>query len=218
MELSSTEENYIKAIFHLGEDGDESISTNNIAKTVNATAASVTDMIKKLKQKKLITYEKYHGVRLTREGEKIAKGVVRKHRLWEVFLVEKLGYSWDKIHDIAEQLEHIHSAELIDKLDKFLGFPKVDPHGDPIPDASGNIQQLRQVLLSKMKKGEKGKVVGVKDSSSKFLQYLDAQQIHLGSEIEVTEIIEFDGSLSIQLDKKKKATISKMAAQNIFVG
>ena len=218
MELSSTEENYIKAIFHLGEDGDESISTNEIAKNVNATAASVTDMIKKLKQKKLVTYEKYHGVRLTREGEKIAKGVVRKHRLWEVFLVEKLGYSWDKIHDIAEQLEHIHSAELIDKLDKFLGFPKVDPHGDPIPDASGNIQQLRQILLSKMKKGEKGKVVGVKDSSSKFLQYLDAQQIHLGSEIEVTDIIEFDGSLSILLDKKKKATISKMAAQNIFVG
>ncbi|MFN8299247.1 MAG: metal-dependent transcriptional regulator [Chitinophagales bacterium] len=218
MELSSTEENYIKAIFHLGEDGDESISTNEIAKNVNATAASVTDMIKKLKQKKLVTYEKYHGVRLTREGEKIAKGVVRKHRLWEVFLVEKLGYSWDKIHDIAEQLEHIHSAELIDKLDKFLGFPKFDPHGDPIPDASGNIQQLRQVLLSKMKKGEKGKVVGVKDSSSKFLQYLDAQQIHLGSEIEVTDIIEFDGSLSILLDKKKKAAISKMAAQNIFVG
>ena len=218
MELSSTEENYIKAIFHLGEDGDESISTNEIAKNVNATAASVTDMIKKLKQKKLVTYEKYHGVRLTREGEKIAKGVVRKHRLWEVFLVEKLGYSWDKIHDIAEQLEHIHSAELIDKLDKFLGFPKVDPHGDPIPDASGNIQQLRQVLLSKMKKGEKGKVVGVKDSSSKFLQYLDAQQIHLGSEIEVTDIIEFDGLLSILLGKKKKATISKMAAQNIFVG
>lgn len=218
MELSSTEENYIKAIFHLGEDGDESISTNEIAKNVNATAASVTDMIKKLKQKKLVTYEKYHGVRLTCEGEKIAKGVVRKHRLWEVFLVEKLGYSWDKIHDIAEQLEHIHSAELIDKLDKFLGFPKVDPHGDPIPDASGNIQQLRQILLSKMKKGEKGKVVGVKDSSSKFLQYLDAQQIHLGSEIEVTDIIEFDGSLSILLDKKKKATISKMAAQNIFVG
>lgn len=218
MEFSSTEENYIKAIFHLGEDGDESISTNDIAKTVNATAASVTDMIKKLKQKKLVTYEKYHGVRLTREGEKIAKGVVRKHRLWEVFLVEKLGYGWDKIHDIAEQLEHIHSAELIDKLDKFLGFPKFDPHGDPIPDASGNIQSLRQVLLSKMKKGEKGKVVGVKDSSSKFLQYLDAQQIHLGSEIEITEIIEFDGSLSIQLDKKKKATISKMAAQNIFIG
>ncbi len=218
MEFSSTEENYIKAIFHLGEDGDESISTNDIAKTVNATAASVTDMIKKLKQKKLVTYEKYHGVRLTREGEKIAKGVVRKHRLWEVFLVEKLGYGWDKIHDIAEQLEHIHSAEMIDKLDKFLGFPKFDPHGDPIPDASGNIQSVRQVLLSKMKKGEKGKVVGVKDSSSKFLQYLDAQQIHLGSEIEITEIIEFDGSLSIQLDKKKKATISKMAAQNIFIG
>lgn len=218
MPLTSTEENYIKAIYHLSEDAVTAISTNNIAKEISATAASVTDMLKKLQQKKIISYEKYKGVRLTKEGEKIAKSVVRKHRLWEVFLVDKLGYSWDKIHDIAEQLEHIHSDELIDKLDKFLGHPQFDPHGDPIPDSAGNIKAIRQVLLANTKKGDKGKVVGVKDSSSKFLQYLDTVNIHLGTEIEVLDVVEFDGTLNMQLDKKKKATISKIAAQNIFIG
>ncbi len=218
MLFSTTEENYIKAIFHLSEEGDESISTNSIAKAVNATAASVTDMLKKLKQKKIISYEKYHGVHLTKDGEKIAKGIIRKHRLWEVFLVEKLGYGWDKIHDIAEQLEHIHSDELIDKLDKFLGYPRFDPHGDPIPDASGNIHSHNQKLLSEMSEGDGGKVLGVKDSSAKFLQYLDSHNIQLGSEIEITGIVDFDGSFVIKLDKRKKATISKMAAQNIFIG
>lgn len=218
MEFSSTEENYIKSIFHLSEDGDENISTNDIARSVNATAASVTDMLKKLKKKKIITYEKYQGVRLTKEGETIGKYIVRKHRLWEVFLVEKLGYSWDKIHDIAEQLEHIRSEEMIDKLDRFLGFPKFDPHGDPIPDASGNIKPVKQILLSKMKVGEKGKVVGVKDSSSKLLQYLDSLEIHLGTSIEISEVVEFDNSFVVQLGKKRKITLSKLAAQNIFVG
>lgn len=218
MSFTSTEENYIKSIFHLSEDGDENISTNDIARSVNATAASVTDMLKKLKQKKIITYEKYQGVRLTNEGEKIAKSIVRKHRLWEVFLVEKLGYSWDKIHDIAEQLEHIRSEEMIDKLDKFLSFPKFDPHGDPIPDASGNIKQVKQILLSKMKVGDKGKVVGVKDSSAKLLQHLDSLEIHLGTSIEISEVVEFDNSFVVHLGKKRKITLSKLAAQNIFVG
>ncbi len=218
MIYSSTEENYIKAIFHLSEDGDENISTNDIAKQVSATAASVTDMMKKLKQKKIITYEKYQGVRLTKEGEKIAKSIVRKHRLWEVFLVEKLGYSWDKIHDIAEQLEHIQSEEMIDKLDKFLGHPQFDPHGDPIPDASGNIKIVKQILLSKMKAGDKGKVIGVKDSSAKLLQYLDSLEIHLGTAVEISEVIEFDNSFVIKLGKSKKITLSKLAAQNILVG
>ena len=218
MSFSTTEENYIKAIFHLSEDGDENISTNDIARSVNAKAASVTDMMKKLKEKNLISYEKYQGVRLTQEGEKIAKSIIRKHRLWEVFLVEKLGYSWDKIHDIAEQLEHIHSEEMIDKLDKFLGYPKFDPHGDPIPDASLNIKSQKQTLLTEMDKGGQGKVVGVKDSSAKFLQYLDTVNIRLGSAIEVIDIIEFDGSVVIRIDGKQKNSISKLAAQNIFVG
>jgi DtxR family Mn-dependent transcriptional regulator len=217
MLFSSTEENYIKSIYHLSEDGDENISTNDIARAVNATAASVTDMLKKLKQKKIITYEKYQGVRLTKEGEKIAKSIVRKHRLWEVFLVEKLGYSWDKIHDIAEQLEHIRSEEMIDKLDQFLGYPKLDPHGDPIPDALLQIKSKKQVILAKLKKGDKGKVVGVKDSSAKFLQYLDTLNIRLGSLLVVQEIFEFDGSMIIEIDKKQTNTISQLAAQNIFI-
>ncbi|MBK8658929.1 MAG: metal-dependent transcriptional regulator [Bacteroidetes bacterium] len=216
--FSSTEENYIKAIFHLSEDGDESISTNDIARQVNATAASVTDMLKKLKSKKLITYQKYHGVRLTSEGEKTAKSIVRKHRLWEVFLVEKLGYSWDKIHDLAEQLEHVRSEELIDRLEKFLDYPKFDPHGDPIPDASGKLHSIKHIILSKFKPGESGKVVGVKDSSSKLLEHLSSLNIHLGTHIKVVELLEFDGSLIIQLEGKKKETISKMAAQNILIG
>ena len=218
MNYSSTEENYIKSIYHLSEDGDENISTNEIAKQVNATAASVTDMLKKLKQKKIITYEKYQGVRLTKEGEKIAKSIVRKHRLWEVFLVEKLGYRWDKIHDIAEQLEHIKSEEMIDKLEKFLGFPKFDPHGDPIPDASLNIKAIKQTLLAKLKTGDKGKVVGVKDSSSKLLQHLDDLEIQLGTAIEIIDVIEFDNSVVVKIGKNKKATLSKLAAQNIFIG
>jgi Mn-dependent transcriptional regulator len=151
MELSITEENYIKAIFHLSEKSEQSVATNDIAAQVNATAASVSDMLKKLKQKKLITYEKYYGVKLTVEGQKQALAIVRKHRLWEVFLVDKLGYSWDEIHDLAEQLEHIRSEELIERLDKFLGNPKFDPHGDPIPDSSGKIQTVKHVLLSEVK-------------------------------------------------------------------
>lgn len=217
MNFTSTEENYIKSIFHLSEEGDENISTNDIARSVNASAASVTDMLKKLKQKKIVTYEKYQGVRLTKEGDKIAKNIVRKHRLWEVFLVDKLGYSWDKIHDIAEQLEHIQSEEMINKLDKFLGFPRFDPHGDPIPDALLHIKATQQTLLTKLQKGDKGKVVGVKDSSSKFLVYLDSLSIHLGTQIEVSEVIEFDGSVIIKLGKNDKVTLSKLAAQNIFV-
>lgn len=218
MGYSNTEENYIKAIYHLSEDEGDAITTNNIAKSVSATAASVTDMLKKLKQKKLITYEKYQGVRLTKEGEKIAKNIVRKHRLWEVFLVEKLGYSWDKIHDIAEQLEHIRSEEMIDKLDKFLGYPKFDPHGDPIPDAQLNIKAVKQTLLARLKTGDKGKVVGVKDSSSKLLQHLDDLEIKLGTEIEITDVVEFDESVVVKIGKHKKATLSKLAAQNIFIG
>lgn len=215
-ELTVTEENYIKAIFHLSEDAEKSVATNEIAAQVNATAASVSDMLKKLQQKKLIIYEKYYGVRLTVEGHKRAVAIVRKHRLWEVFLVDKLGYSWDKIHDLAEQLEHIRSEELIERLDNFLGNPKFDPHGDPIPDSTGKIHSVKHVILSKMKVSAKGKVTGVKDSSAKLLQHLSALGIKLGTAIEVLEIIEFDGSMVIRTDEKKKITISKQVAENVL--
>ncbi|MCS6934016.1 MAG: metal-dependent transcriptional regulator [Chitinophagales bacterium] len=216
MILSITEENYIKAIYHLSGEGDEAIGTNEIAAQVNARAASVSDMLKKLKRKKLITYQKYYGVRLTPEGNRIAAAIVRKHRLWEVFLVEKLGYSWDKIHDIAEQLEHIRSEELIERLDKFLGYPKFDPHGDPIPDSKGKVNALKHKLLASLRKGDKARVTGVKDSSAKLLQHLSSIGIQLGTTLEVHDVAEFDGSMLLRIDGKKNITVSRLVAENIL--
>src|SRR5580693_6558937 len=134
-----TEENYLKAIYHLSLQS-ESVSTNQIAASLNTKAASVTDMLKKLADKELINYTKYQGVTLTPQGEKIAVSIIRKHRLWEYFLVEKLNFKWDEVHDVAEELEHISSKELADRLDQFMGYPKYDPHGDPIPDSNGKLK------------------------------------------------------------------------------
>lgn len=216
MSISITEENYIKAIFHLSLSDDENISTNEIAIAVNATAASVSDMLKKLKAKKYVRYEKYQGVRLTRDGEKLAKNIVRKHRLWEVFLTEKLNYNWDEVHEIAEQLEHIQSDELINRLDKFLGFPKYDPHGDPIPDASGNINNAKNITLSELEKGETATVTGVKDSSSVFLQYLSSIGIGLGTQLSLIEKIPYDGTLVVKCGRKN-ISLSRQSTQNIII-
>lgn len=218
MKYTATEENYIKAIYHLTSDDEQTVSTNRIAAAIEATPASVTDMLKKLKLKKLITYERYKGVRLTKAGELMAKAIVRKHRLWEVFLVEKLGYTWDQIHDIAEQLEHIQSEDLINKLDVFLGYPKTDPHGDPIPDATGKLPVQKQILLSTLVKNNEGTVVGVKDSSPKFLQHLTDMGIKLGTVIKVADIAAFDGTVRLSLDGKKSVTVSQLVARNIFIG
>ena len=172
-----SEENYLKAIYHLEIDADKGISTNSIAKKLETKASSVTDMLKKLSDKELVAYQKYQGVTLTSKGFHLAKMIVRKHRLWEVFLVDKLNFSWDEVHDIAEQLEHIKSDKLINKLDDFLDNPTEDPHGDPIPDANGKILKKEQLLLSDLKEGQNGICVGVKDTSSEFLKYLDKQGI-----------------------------------------
>ena len=143
-----TEENYLKAIYKLHEDKPDKINTNAIAGLVDTAPASVTDMLRKLADKKLIRYAKYQGVSLTATGKKAAVSVIRKHRLWELFLVEKLGYSWDEVHEIAEQLEHIHSDSLVSRLSTFLGNPRMDPHGDPIPDENGNFHSRKSIPLS----------------------------------------------------------------------
>src|SRR5688500_18567354 len=158
---SFTEENYLKAIFKLLEGDDEAVTTNAIAEKMNTRAASVTDMLKKLSEKKLINYKKYQGVTLTSSGKKIALNIIRKHRLWEVFLVEKLNFKWDEVHDIAEQLEHINSDTLIERIDKFLNYPKFDPHGDPIPDINGKFQSNKSVLVSELKLNSVGIMTGV---------------------------------------------------------
>lgn len=211
-----SEENYLKAIYHLERKFPAGVSTNALAEEMETKASSVTDMIKKLSEKKLVNYKKYQGFKLSKLGLETAISVIRKHRLWEVFLVEKLDFSWDEVHEVAEQLEHIKSEKLIRELDRFLGFPKRDPHGDPIPDAEGNFTVLNNVLLSELKKGESGIFVGVKDSSTTFLQFLDKRNIALGSEIKIIEKEPFDQSVLIKINEQE-LRVSNLISGNIYI-
>jgi len=214
---SFTEENYLKAIYHLSEGNTMAVSTNQIAEMTSTKAASVTDMLKKLAEKKLINYIKYQGVTLTSTGVNAAVNIIRKHRLWEVFLVEKLGFKWDEVHDIAEELEHINSETLINRLDDYLGNPVADPHGDPIPDRSGLIKHKKLVKISEMQTGESGTVSGVSEHSSVFLKLLEKLGLTLGTKIIISELIEFDGSIMLTIDQKTDRTISREVAKNILV-
>jgi len=214
--MTFSEENYLKAIYHLTASLETEVSTNSIAEMMETKASSVTDMLKKLSEKDLVNYKKYQGVSLTENGKLAAKMIVRKHRLWEVFLVEKLNFTWDEVHDIAEQLEHIKSEQLINRLDDFLGNPTEDPHGDPIPDANGRIVKIEKHLLSELSEHQVGVCVGVKDTSSEFLKYLDKQEIALGSRIEFLSRESFDLSLRIRVDDKE-LSISNKIASNLFV-
>ncbi|WP_342448656.1 metal-dependent transcriptional regulator [Tamlana crocina] len=214
--MTLTEENYIKTIYQLGKYGTLTVSTNSIAEAIETKASSVTDMVKKLAEKGYVNYKRYQGATLTSKGKKIAADVVRKHRLWEVFLVEKLNFSWDEVHDIAEQLEHIKSEKLINELDKLLDYPTHDPHGDPIPDKSGDIKKSDKVLLFSLTENAKGVCVGVKDTSSAFLKYLDKHKIALGSEISVVSREDFDDSMVIKINGTEMS-ISQTVANNLFV-
>ena len=214
--LTFSEENHLKSIFHLSSESESGVSTNSIADNLNTKASSVTEMLKKLNDKLLIVYKKYHGAQLTEKGRKTALNIIRKHRLWEVFLVDKLNFKWDEVHDIAEQLEHIQSEKLTNELDKFLDFPTKDPHGDPIPNPAGFIKFTPKLKLIDLNIGETGKFVGVKDSSSTFLKYLDKRQISLGSNIKVLHQEEFDQSLHVGLDESN-LTISIKTASNLYI-
>jgi len=214
--LTHSEENYLKAIYHLSLIEDNGVSTNAIAQKMKTKASSVTDMIKKLSEKGFMNYQKYQGVSLTKEGKMTAKMVIRKHRLWEVFLVEKLDFSWDEVHIVAEELEHIKSEKLINKLDAFLGYPKEDPHGDPIPNAKGEVFISEKFLLNEMEANQTCICVGVKDTSSEFLQYLDRQNIALGKAIVIRSKESFDNSMIIEVSNKS-IMVSNKIANNILV-
>lgn len=179
--------------------------------------ASATDMIQKLAVKKLIDYEKYKGLQITEDGRREALKIVRRHRLWEVFLVQKLDFMWDEVHALADELEHINSSLLTDKLDAFLGYPKYDPHGDPIPDAQGDYVVKPKVLLSELPIHQKATIVAVKDSSAGFLQYLDKIGAYIGASVAVEERMAFDGSLQLKIDGSKTVFLSQQAAENIMV-
>ena len=215
--LTHTEENYLKAIYKVNEHSPDQISTNAIAVKINTSAASVTDMIKKLSAKDLLIYEPYKGVRLSPSGMKIATNLVRKHRLWETFLHQKLNFDWHEVHDIAEQLEHIQSDELVDRLDNFLSNPKFDPHGDPIPNAEGRYTIREQTALNRTQAGMKGVIVGVKNHETSFLNHLNKLQIGIGSKIEIEEISDFDKSIEIKIDDGDPLTISNQIASNLFM-
>jgi DtxR family transcriptional regulator, Mn-dependent transcriptional regulator len=214
--MTQSEENYLKVIYHLSQVSPSGVSTNAIAEMMVTKASSVTDMVKKLAEKQLIDYQRYQGVKMTELGQKAAKMIIRNHRLWEVFLVEKLKFSWDEVHEVAEELEHIKSEKLILRLDEFLGFPSHDPHGDPIPDRNGHIVKTNKFLLSEAAIGQKLICVGVKDSSSEFLQYLDKNKIGIGSEIEILEKEDFDASLTLVLNNQK-IMLSNKIASNLYV-
>jgi DtxR family transcriptional regulator, Mn-dependent transcriptional regulator len=201
---SQAEENYLKAIFKLSEEENVPLHTNAIAAVIGVKSASVTDMLRKLADKKLLRYQRYYGVQLTDKGRLAAVMVIRKHRLWEYFLVEKLGYGWAEVHEIAEQLEHISSDSLVDRLDAFLGHPRSDPHGDPIPDRDGKITPVSTLRLSGAEKGKRYMFTGVSDHTVEFLNYLGKLGLNLGCEITVKEIVEYDRSMEIMANGKEK--------------
>ena len=212
-----SEENYLKSIYRLGQQPNFKITPTAIAESLKNNPASVVDMIRKLTDKQLIEYDKKKGVKLTPVGLKDAVLIVRRHRLWEVFLLEKLGYHWDEIHDIAEELEHINDATLADRLDKFLGFPEYDPHGDPIPKANGKVPKPYSVTLADLKTGDTCRVAAVKDTSSSFLQYLQKLDIAIGTNIKLLEKIPYDNSLVISISGKENTTVSQKFGENILV-
>lgn len=222
LNYSTSEENYIKAIYHL--QGEGTVTTNELAAELKTRPASVTDMMKKLRTKKLVHYQAYQGFRLSTEGRKLALLIIRRHRLWEFFLAEKLKFSWDEVHVVAEDLEHVSSKKLIDKLDEFLGFPRFDPHGDPIPDANGRIETSKQVCLTELPLNKTAVVCYVSDQSSEMLELLSHKKISLGTRIEIRKKFTFDQSLEVKIRPAKKTTteipsttISGELAQNIYV-
>lgn len=213
---SLAEENYLKAIYHLENETKGGVSTNAVAEKMNTKPSSVTDMVQKLADKKMLSYEKYRGSFLTKFGKIIAANIIRKHRLWEVFLVKKLKFQWDEVHEMAEQLEHIQSDKLINRLDQYLEHPEFDPHGDPIPDERGNFKPSSKKLLSNLEKNQQGICVGVKESNREFLQYLDKRKIAIGSRITILGKEFFDGSMMIQVGENQ-LFISNKIADNLFI-
>lgn len=213
--LTNSEENYLKAIYNL-ERALGKVSTNMLAEKLETKASSITDMVKKLAKKKQVIYKKYQGVKLTEKGQKHALRIIRKHRLWETFLVNKLKFSWDEVHEIAEQLEHVNSEQLVDRLDNFLGNPKVDPHGDPIPNKKGEFTAAEQQSLVAISVNQPVKFVGVKDSSEEFLRYLDNKEIAIGDKINILEIESYDNSYHIEVNDQE-FTISFEVAKKLNV-
>jgi len=215
---STSEENYLKSLYNLCNPDKKELTVTELASELNISAPSATHMLQRLAEKKLVQYEKHKPFKLTKKGEELAKQVIRKHRLWELFLVNKMGFKWDEVHEIAEQLEHIQSAKLIERIDEMLNYPKFDPHGDPIPDANGNIPETKSFSLTKGKVGETYQITGVTDHSTSFMKYLENVGIGLGKKIKLINILSYDRSVVIsQKSSVGEITLSNIAAQHLQV-
>ncbi|MCO4815306.1 MAG: metal-dependent transcriptional regulator [Flavobacteriales bacterium] len=216
--LSFTEENYLKKLVQLTIFDEESseVGVNKLALGLNVKPATVSDMVRKLKEKSFVNYQKYGKISLTASGKKEGMMVIRRHRLWETFLYEKLDFSWDEVHQLAEELEHIHSAKLINGLDRFLAFPEFDPHGDAIPNEDGQIKIPFRRTLTEIKSGKRCKIVAVKDNSSEFLQYVDKIGLKIQDEILIVNKEEFDSLTTIE-SHGKQMVVSLKFTDNIFV-
>lgn len=217
MHLSHTEENYLKAVYQHSENGQKTVTTNALSAALQTSPAAVTDMVQKLHEKRLVAYQKYQGVNISAAGKTHALQILRKHLLWEVFLVEKLKMAWDEVHEIAEQLEHIQSPLLIQRLDDFLGHPTYSPHGKPIPNAQGEIAHKANTLLADASAGSSGIIIAVKDGTADFLQYLSKRGIYLGAKVTIIEKIPFDQSIDISIDNLPKVNISPKVSENILI-
>ena len=216
MKYSVSKENYIKAIYHLQSELSI-VTTNALAASLQAKPASITDMLKKLKNEKLLIYEKYQGFKLNNEGKKVALQIIRKHRLWEYFLVKKLQFGWDEVHEMAEELEHITSKKLIDRLDTFLDFPETDPHGDPIPDSQGKFNHQKQVSLLDLPMNKPVKVSGVASQTTEMLELLQHKNIGIGTRLEIKKKFPFDNSIELKIRNQAPITVSEQLAKNILV-
>ncbi len=216
MRVSSSKENYLKAIYHL-QEAEGNVTTNALARELSTRAASVTDMLKKLKEQKLLIYEKYQGVRLSAEGRRLAIQTIRKHRLWEYFLVEKLEFGWEEVHEVAEELEHISSKKLVDKLEEFLGFPTIDPHGDPIPDINGKFAQHKNINLLELANETLAVITNISDQSPEMLDLLKHKSLTLGTRVQITKRFSFDNSIELKLKNNTSVNVSETVAKNVFV-
>lgn len=213
---SLVEENYLKTLFLISNEQGE-VNVNDLSKRLEIKMPTVTSMMKKLAEKKLVHYEKYRPVRLTEQGQREAAHIIRKHRLTEMFLVDIMGFGWEEVHDIAEQIEHVKSPVFFDKMDEILGHPSFDPHGSPIPDVEGNIQGPQYRLLSTCKKGERATFRAVANSSEDFLKFLNSKGLSLETELEILSVEPFDGTMVVSYKDRKSETLSKVVADKLLV-
>lgn len=214
--ISRTEENYLKALSNLSNESGE-VNVNELSKALDIKMPTVTSMMKKLAEKKLVYYESYKPLRLTDKGKKEAGLIIRKHRLIEMFLVEKMGFGWEEVHEIAEQIEHVQSVALFEKMDEMMGLPKIDPHGSPIPDKNGKITRIKYNKLSDCKAGDNVKLTAVINTSAEFLKYLNSRELRLGLRIKIKSVETFDKTMVVVYSKRPSEVLSNIVCERLLV-